>query len=205
MLLAGLRRTLIIILFSTIVGFVLGTLLAFGRRSKIKPLSFVCAAIVDILRNTPFLVQLFFIFYGLPQLGIKTNPMMTAIIALGINSSAPNCEVIRSGLMAVKTGYYECSLALGFSQFQTLRYVILPIAIRVAFKPLTSNFVNLVLTSSVAFYIAIPEIMGTAKTISARTGRTFEIYLIILLCYCVVTFLLSFISKCIDRKIAITL
>ena len=205
MLLLGVRRTLIIILFSTLLGFILGTLLAIGRRSKIGPISILCAAIVDILRNTPFLVQLFFIFYGLPQLGIQTDPMVTAIIALGINTSAPNCEVIRAGLMAVKTGYYECSLALGFSQFQTMRYVILPIALRVAFKPLTSNFVNLVLTSSVAFYITIAELMGTAKTVITRTGRPFEMYLVILFCYCVVTFTLSFIAKSIDRKISITL
>ena len=205
MLMQGIRLSLTIVLFSTILGFTLGTLLALGRRSKIKPLSLLCAAIVDILRNTPFLVQLFFIFYGLPTLGIQTNPMVTAIIALGINTSAPNCEMIRAGLMAVKTGYYECSLALGFSQFQTMRYVILPIALRVAFKPLTSNFVNLVLTSSTVFYIAIPEIMGSAKNIITRTGRPFEMYLVILVIYCVVTFTLSFVAKSIDRKIAITL
>ena len=205
MLFTGVRRTLIIILFSAIIGFALGTLLALGRRSKIKPLSFLCAAFVDVLRNTPFLVQLFFLFYGLPQLGIRLSPMMTAIIALGINTSAPNCEVIRAGLMAVKTGYYECSAALGFSPLQTIRYVILPIAMRVAFKPLTSNFVNLVLTSSIAFYITIAEVMGTAKTVISRTGRPFEMYLVILVCYCLVTFSLSFIAKSIDRKISITL
>ena len=205
MLLSGVRLSLVIILFSAILGFALGPLLAMGRRSKIKPLSLTCAAIVDVLRNTPFLVQLFFLFYGLPQLGLRPSPLVTAIIALGINTSAPNCEVIRAGLMAVKSGYYECSSALGFSYLQTMRYVILPIALRVAFKPLTSNFVNLVLTSSVAFYISIPEIMGTAKTVITRTARPFEMYFVILICYCLVTFSLSFIAKYIDRKISITL
>jgi len=205
MLLLGVRRSFIIIIFAAVIGFTLGTLLALGRRSKNKPLNLFCAAWVDFLRNTPFLVQLFFLFYGLPQFGIYLSPMTTAIIALGINTSAPNCEVVRAGLMAVKTGYYECSAALGFSPFQTMRYVVLPIALRVAFKPLTNNFVNLVLTSSVAFYISINEIMGTAKTITARTARPFEVYLVILVCYCVFTFSISFICKYIDRKISITL
>ena len=205
MLLLGARRTLTIIVFSAIIGFALGILLALGRRSKNKPLNIFCAAVVDFLRNTPFLVQLFFLFYGLPEIGINTDPMTTAIIALGINSSAPNCEVIRAGLMAVKTGYYECSAALGFSHFQTMRYVVLPISLRVAFKPLTSNFVNLALTSSVVFYISISEVMGTAKTIIARTSRPFEVYLVIWACYCVFTFSISFLSKYIDRKISITL
>lgn len=205
MLLLGVRKSFTIIIFSAIIGFALGILLALGRRSGNKPLNLFCAAVVDFLRNTPFLVQLFFIFYGLPWFGIRTTPMITAIIALGINSSAPNCEVIRAGLMAVKTGYYECSAALGFSPFQTMRYVVLPISLRVAFKPLTSNFVNLVLTSSVAFYISISEIMGTAKTISSRTSRPFEVYLVLLVCYCLFTFSISFIAKCIDRKISITL
>ena len=204
-LLLGIGRSFIIIFFSAIIAFILGILLALGKRSKIKPLYFLCAAVVDFLRNTPFLVQLFFFFYGLPYLGIRTTPMATAIIALGISASAPNCEVIRAGLMAVKTSYYECSAALGFSPFQTMRYVVLPISLRVAFKPLTSNFVNLVLTSSVAFIIAINEIMGVAKTISSRTSRPFEVYLVILVCYCMFTFSISFIAKCIDKKISITL
>ena len=205
MLLLGARRSFTIIFFAAIIGFTLGTILALGRRSRSKPLNILCAVIVDFLRNTPFLVQLFFVFYGLPEIGINTDPMLTAIIALGINVSASNCEVIRAGLMAVKTPYYECSAALGFSPFQTMRYVVLPIALRAAFKPLTSNFVNLVLTSSVAFYISISEIMGTAKTVIARTSRPFEVYLVILACYCVFTFTISFIAKYIDSKISITL
>jgi len=205
MLLEGVGRTFIIVVFSLIIGFVLGVLLALGRGSKTKILRGICTFIVDFLRNTPFLVQLFFFFYGLPQLGINTDPMITAIIALGINTSAPNCEVIRSGLLAVKKGYYECSAALGFTPFQTMIYVVLPISLRVAFKPLTSNFVNLVLTSAVAFYITVMELMGSAKTVTAHTSRPFEVYLVILVGYCAFTFLISFISKYIDKRISITL
>ncbi len=205
MMLQGAVQTVIIVIGSLILGFALGMLMAVLRRSRHKVLRGISIAWVDFLRNTPFLVQLFFLFYGLPVLGVNTNPIITAIIALGINSSAPNCEVIRSGLMAVKTGYYECAAALGFTPFQTMRYIVMPISLRVAFKPLTSNFVNLVLTSSVAFAVTVMEIMGSAKTVAARTSRPFEVYLLILVSYCVITFFISFVAKYIDKKISITL
>jgi polar amino acid transport system permease protein/putative glutamine transport system permease protein len=150
-------------------------------------------------------VQLFFLYFGLPELGIHTDPVITSIIALGINSSAGNCEVIRSGLMAVKEGFYESSYALGFSRFQTFQYIIFPIALRIAFKPLTSNFINLILTSSVAFSITVNDLMGASKTVAARTARPFEVYIFILVAYCIFTFSLSFLAKAIDRKISINL
>jgi len=205
LLLEGAIRSLTIIFFSAIIGFIFGTMLALGRRANCKLLNVLCAAIVDVLRNTPFLVQLFFMFYGLAQLGIKTQPMITVIITLGISASASNCEVIRAGFLAVKKQYFECSAALGFSPLLTLRYVVLPISLRVAFKPLTNNFVNLILTSAVAFYIGIPELMGNAQTIISRVSRPFEMYLVILMCYCIFTFALSFLAKIIDRRISITL
>ncbi len=205
LLLEGASRTLLIVVFSLFFSFVLGLIVALMRRSNHKGLQRIGAAWVDFLRNTPFLVQLLFMFYGLPVLGIQTDPIITSIIALSINSSAPNCEVIRAGLLAVKKGYYECAAALGFSPMQTLRYVVLPVSLRLAFKPLTSNFINLVLTSAVAFSVTAVETMGAAKTIAARTSRPFEVYLLILLSYCVFTFFISFVAKAIDRRISITL
>ncbi|MHC1691770.1 MAG: amino acid ABC transporter permease [Sphaerochaetaceae bacterium] len=204
-LLQGALYTLLISLAALLLGFILGLLVALMRRSNHKTLRFLGTAWVEFLRNTPFLVQLFFLYFGLPELGIHTDPIMTSIIALGINASAPNCEVIRSGLMAVKKGYYECSYALGYSSFQTFRYIILPVALRIAFKPLTSNFINLILTSSVVFSITVNDLMGTSKTVAARTARPFEVYIFIMLAYCVFTFILSFAAKAIDRKISINL
>jgi ABC-type amino acid transport system permease subunit len=175
------------------------------RRSRFVVLRAIGTFWVDFLRNTPFLVQLYFLFYGLPALGINTNPMITAIIGLSINSSAPNCEALRAGLLAVKKDYYQCSAALGLSQFQTLWLVVVPIALRVAFRSLTSNFVNLVLTTSAAFSITVDELMGISKTITARASRPFEMYLFIMAAYCVFTFLVSFAAKAINKRIEITL
>jgi len=205
MFLGGVSITLKVCVGSLVIGFFLGAILAIMKQSKSKLARGIAIVWVDVLRNTPFLVQLFFFYYGLPQLGIYVDPLVVGIVALGINSSAPNCEVIRSGLMAVKTGYYETSTALGYSKFQTFLYVVMPIALRLSFKPLTSNFVNLVLTSSVTYGITLMEIMGVAKTVSARSNRPFEIYVILLVSYCAFTYLVSFVAKAIDRKIHINL
>lgn len=201
----GVLLTLKICAGSLIIGFFLGAILAVMRQSRSRFARGFAAAWVEILRNTPFLIQLFFFYFGLPQFGVYVDALAVAIIALGINSSAPNCEVIRAGLMAVKTGYYEASSALGFTRFQTFLHVVMPISLRLAFKPLTSNFVNLVLTSSVCYGITLMEIMGVAKTVSARSNRPFEIYLILLVAYCAFTYLVSFVAKAIDRKIEIKL
>lgn len=204
-LIRGVCNTLFISACCMVGGFVLGLLIALCRRSKVKPLQWFGFFWVDILRNTPFLVQLMFLYFGLPQIGIPISPMAVVILALCINTSAVHCEVIRAGLMAVKKGYYECSLALGYSMPQTLLHVVIPISIRVAFKPLVSNFINLVLTSSIAFSVTVMDLMGAAKVINGRTDRPFEIYLMLLVIYCIITFIISSVSKVIDKKIAIQL
>lgn len=201
----GVGLTVKICIGSLIISFFLGMILAIMRESKNKVARVVSTVWVEVLRNTPFLIQLFFFYYGLPMIGIYIDALVVAIVALGINSSAPNCEVIRSGLMAVKKGYYEATYALGFSKFQTFTKVIMPIALRLAFKPLTSNFVNMVLTSSTCYGITLMEIMGVAKTVSARSNRPFEVYIILMIAYCIFTYLISFICKAIDKKIEIKL
>lgn len=205
MLLDGMLTTLIIVIWCLIIGLVVGTIVALLRQSKNRVVRMIATFYVDLLRNTPFLVQLFFFYYGLPALGINTDAMITSIIALGINTSAQNSEIIRSGLLAVKKEYYECATALGYTKLQTLVNFVLPISFRVAFKSLVSNFINLVLTSSVCFSVTVVETMGAAKIISGRTSRPFEIYLLILLCYCIFTYIISFLSKILDSKIHIEL
>ena len=194
MLLKGAYKTIYISFGALILGFVLGVIVALMRQSNNKVLKTIGAIWVEFLRNTPFLVQLFFLYFGLPELGIKTDPIVTSILALGINASAPNCEVIRSGLMAIKKGLYESSYALGHSSFQIFRYVILPVSLRIAFKPLTSNFINLILTSSVVFSITVNDLMGTSKTVAAQTARPFEVFIFILFAYAIFTFIISFVA-----------
>ena len=205
LLLTGAMQTLLISLLSLVFGFFGGLIVAVMRQSPIKALNLIGTVWVEVLRNTPFLVQLFFLYFGLPEIGIRPSPIATAVVALSVNQSATNGETIRAGLMAVKKGFYESSYALGFSKFETFRFVIIPITLRLIFRPLTSNFINLILTSSLAFSVTVNELMGVSKTIAASTARPFEGYLVILLGFASFTFMLSWISSIVDRKIAIRL
>ena len=176
-LLNGLKITFLISIFSLVIGFFLGLVIAFMRISKSKILSKMAIAYVEFFRNTPFLVQLFFFYFGLPELGIITEPITTAIIALGVNSAANNSEVIRAGIISINKGLVEAAESLGLTKFQVVRLVIIPNALRVTFRPLGSNFINLILTTSVAVSITANELMSNAMTLSSNSFRPFEIYL----------------------------
>lgn len=199
-LLNGLKITFLISIFSLVIGFFLGLVIAFMRISKSKILSKMAIAYVEFFRNTPFLVQLFFFYFGLPELGIITEPITTAIIALGVNSAANNSEVIRAGIISINKGLVEAAESLGLTKFQVVRLVIIPNALRVTFRPLGSNFINLILTTSVAVSITANELMSNAMTLSSNSFRPFEIYLSILVLYCILTFSLSGIIHFVDKK-----
>ena len=199
-LLNGLKITFLISIFSLVIGFFLGLVIAFMRISKSKLLSKIAIAYVEFFRNTPFLVQLFFFYFGLPELGIITEPITTAIIALGVNSAANNSEVIRAGIISINKGLVEAAESLGLTKFQVVRLVIIPNALRVTFRPLGSNFINLILTTSVAVSITANELMSNAMTLSSNSFRPFEIYLSILVLYCILTFSLSGIIHFVDKK-----
>ena len=199
-LLNGLKITFLISIFSLFIGFFLGMVIAFMRISKSKLLSKIAIAYVEFFRNTPFLVQLFFFYFGLPELGIITEPITTAIIALGVNSAANNSEVIRAGIISINKGLVEAAESLGLTKFQVVRLVIIPNALRVTFRPLGSNFINLILTTSVAVSITANELMSNAMTLSSNSFRPFEIYLSILVLYCILTFSLSGIIHFVDKK-----
>ena len=202
---AGMKMTVVLTFFSLFFGFLLGVGFALMHNSKNRLLHLIAVSWVEFIRNTPFLVQLFFLYYGLPELGINTSPISTGIIALAINISAGNCEVIRAGLLGVKSAYIECSLALGFSPFQTILHTTVPIAVRLCFRSLMNNFINLVLTSSVTFSITVIELMGTGKLVSTWTSRPIEVFLTVMLAYCVITFTLTGIGALVNKRIAIEL
>ena len=203
--LQGMKITVILTSSSLVFGFILGVIFALLHNSKNRALHLIALSWVEFIRNTPFLVQLFFLYYGLPELGISTSPITTGIIALSLNVSAANCEVIRAGLLGVKKSYIESSLALGFSPFQIVLHTTVPIAVRLCFRSLMNNFINLVLTSSVVFSITVIELMGTGKLVSTWTSRPIEVFLTVMLAYCVITFTLTAIGALVNKKIAIQL
>jgi polar amino acid transport system permease protein/putative glutamine transport system permease protein len=197
-LLRGLGITFLISIGSLLLSLIIALPVAFIRNSHIRSLRFLSSVYVEFFRNTPLLAQLFFFFYGLPELGIDTNAIVVSIIAIGLNTGAYNSEVIRAGLLSVDKGLIDASYALGMSQLQSTVYVVLPNAFRVAFKPLSSTFINMVLGTSTAASVTANELMNSGVVLAGNVFRPFEIYSTIFVGYCLLTFALSFIAKFAD-------
>lgn len=190
-LLAGLGVTVMVSVAAIVLSFVLGVGLAICRISSIKALRVFAAAYIDLFRNTPFIVQLFFIYFGLPEIGVPTDPVVTGIVALGLSGAAGNAEIIRSGIETVGKGVVDAARSFGLSTFQLYRFIVMPIALRIAWRPLGNAFVNLVLTTSIVSVITVNDLTGNASNISAETFKPFEVFFTVLLMYCVVTFAVS--------------
>ncbi len=179
----GAGMTILLIAVTTVVGTVLSILGAAARRIRHKLLRQAIAAYVEIIRNTPFLVQLFFIFFGLPTLGIRLDPVIAAILAMILNMSAYTTEIVGAGLDAVPQGQKEAAAALGLRPRQVFVKVVLPQALKVIYPALTSQIVIMMLESAVVSQIAVRELTYEADMLQARTFRAFETYLIITLVY----------------------
>jgi His/Glu/Gln/Arg/opine family amino acid ABC transporter permease subunit len=168
-----------------------GALVAVARTSASGPLRRAAAIYVDVFRNIPFIVQLFFFYYGLPELGIYLNAFVTGVIALSIAGGAFASDVIRSGILAIEPGILEAAEVSGLSKGTTLRRIVLPIALRTSIRPLGSVLINLVLTSSILSTITLNEFTGSAKIVAADTFRPFEVYAALLVAYASLTYLIS--------------
>jgi polar amino acid transport system permease protein len=148
-------------------------------------------AFVELVRNTPFLIQIFFIYFGLPAIGIRFDPNMAAVIALAINGTAYAIEIIRSGVDAIAHGQVEAGRALGLRPVQIFRHIILRPALRTIYPSLTSQFIFLMLTSSVVSSITANELTHVAAEIEGRTFRSFEVYFTVTLLYGAMALMLS--------------
>lgn len=180
-----------------IIAFTVGTL----RSEKLpKPLLSLLRAYIEIFRGTPLLIQLFFIYYGLPSIGISMNGMTAAVVGLALNSGAYMSEVVRASILSVDKGQKEAALALGYSNFQSLRYIIYPQAIRVALPPLMNSFSNLLKESSLVSVLAITELTRSGQLIYTRTYRAFEIYLTLGALYFLMTYAVSIVSARLERR-----
>ncbi len=180
---SGAAMTLFLIAVSAVAGIVLSVLGAAGRRSRHAWLRHAIASYVELIRNTPFLVQLFFIFFGLPSLGIRLDPVAAAILAMTLNMTAYTTEIVGAGLDAVPKGQREAALALGLRPRLVFIKIVLPQALKVIYPALTSQIVIMMLESAVVSQIAVRELTYEADLLQARTFRAFETYFIITLVY----------------------
>ncbi|MDY0222659.1 MAG: amino acid ABC transporter permease [Desulfobacterium sp.] len=165
-----------------------------------KILDILLGIYVEIFRGTPLLIQLFFIYYGLPSIGILLEPVTAAVIGLSLNSGAYMSEVVRASIGAIDKGQYEASLCLGYKKFQVYRYVVLPQAFRVALPTLMNYFSTLIKETSLISVLSIAEITRIGNQIYARTLSPFEIYITIGAIYFVMTYAVALISKQIEKQ-----
>ena len=171
--------------------FVMGALVAIAVTSASKWLRRAALVYVDLFRNIPFIVQLFFFYYGLPELGIYIDAFTTGVIALSIAGGAFTSDVIRAGILAIDPGIIEAAEVSGLSKRMTFTRIVLPIALRTSVRPLGSVFINLILTSSILSTITLNELTGTAKIVASDTFRPFEVYFVLLVAYAALTWLVS--------------
>jgi polar amino acid transport system permease protein len=170
------------------------------RDSAVAPLRWLTMAFVELIRNTPFLVQIYFIFFALPLAGIVFNPTITAIIALGLNGGAYAIEIIRGGVQSIDRGQIEAGLALGLRKAVVFRTIVLKPALRAIYPSLTSQFVLLTLTTSIASAISAYELTSVAKRIESDSFRSFEVYGTITLLYLAMSWLVMLVLKAVGAR-----
>jgi polar amino acid transport system permease protein len=189
-LLKGCAGTLLLALSGMLIALVIGIAGVVLRDSRTRPLRWGVIAFVELIRNTPVLVQIYFIFFALPLIGIRLTPTPTAIIALGVNGGAYAIEIIRGGVQSIHKGQIEAGMALGLHKADVFRFIVLRPALRAVFPSLTGQFVMLTLTTSIASAIAAYELTSVAKLIENASFRSFEVYGTITVLYFLISWLM---------------
>lgn len=182
-LIAGTGRTLALTAIGAVAGLGVGTLGAVARAWHLAPFDRLFAVYVEMIRNTPFLVQLFFVFFGLPALGVQLNEWQAAIFAVVINLGAYSTEIIRAGIEATPRGQIEAAASLAMSRPQIFRHVVLAPALLRVWPALCSQVVIVMLGTSVCSQIATEELTFAANFIQSRNFRAFETYFLVTAMY----------------------
>ncbi len=179
----GVAFTIALTAISALVGVAVGVVCAWARAYGPAWARWMVGAYVETIRNTPFIVQLFFIFFGLPSLGVKLSPELASVLAMVINLGAYSTEIVRAGLEATPKGQWEAAAALGLTQAQTFRDVVLVPALKKVWPALTSQIIIVMLGSAVCGQISTEELSYAANLIQSRNFRAFEAFIVAALLY----------------------
>ncbi|WP_431814753.1 amino acid ABC transporter permease [Limosilactobacillus portuensis] len=202
-LLQGLGITIEISVASIICSFIIGTLLGIIRYAKIKYLSAIVGFIIDLIRNLPLLLIIFFTYFGLPNIGVKPEIIPAAIMALTVFESSMVAEIVRSGINSIDYGQTEGALANGLTKWQALRLVVLPQAIKNMLPALVSQFISLVKDTSLATIIVLPELMYHAQIIYGQnTNYIIPVFVALAVLYFIVCYSLSLLARYLDKHLA---
>ncbi|WP_136065240.1 amino acid ABC transporter permease [Modicisalibacter radicis] len=182
-ILVGLVTTLWLTVVTTLVGIALAVVVAYVRDGESAIASRVLGAYVEVIRNTPFIVQLFFLFFGLPALGIPISATVAALLAMVLNLGAYTAEILRAGIDSTARGQHEAARALGLSRLQGFRHVVLVPAFSRVYPSLISQCIIVMLGSAVVSQISVLDLTYAANFIQSRSFRGFEVYLVVTLIY----------------------
>lgn len=203
LLAAGYRNTVVLVIVSFGVSLLLGTLVATFRIAPVPLLPVVARAEVELFRNTPLLLQMFFFRLAVPSLGIQVTPFQAAAMALSLYTGAYVTEVVRSGIASVGPGQLEAARSLGLSFPKSLRFVVLPQAFRRVIPPLGNLTIAMVKNSAIAAAVSYPELVFQADVLNGRTAATFELFTGIALGFWTLTLPLSFAISRLERRLVI--
>lgn len=203
-LIQGAFVTIKLTTFSVIIGTIIGTFLGLARVWKNKFFQTFAKVYIEFFRGTPLLIQLFLLYYGLPNLGIELPPYVAAVLGLGLNSGAYVGEIVRSGITSIDKGQMEAARSVGMSYFQSMRYVILPQAIKRVIPPLGNEFIALLKDSSLVSVIAVKDLTRQGRLIISRTYESFLLFAAVAVFYFVMTFAMTRLVNYIERRLSVS-
>jgi polar amino acid transport system permease protein len=202
MLLKGLQVTLYIFVIAIILGFLIGLVIALLRLAPLKVLNWIAKVYVDAIRGTPFIVQLFFIYFGVNSLQvISLNSTTAGIITVAINAGAYFAEIIRAGIQSIDKGQTEAARSIGFTGPQTMRYVVLPQAFRRMLPTITNQSIISLKDTSLLSVIGIADLTQQGQIQASATFEAFKIWLAVGIIYFIIIYLLTMLANFIERRI----
>lgn len=196
-----LKGTIPLTIISFAAGLVIAVAAALARLSSIRPLDWLARVYISIIRGTPLLVQLFIVFFGLGQIGIKLDPFAAACIAFSLNVGGYAAEIVRASILSVPRGQYEAATVIGMDYWQSMRRIVLPQATRIAVPPLSNTLLSLIKDSALASLVLVPELFREAQITAANTFEYLPLYTMAALYYWVLCYLVSLAQGPLERRL----
>ena len=200
LLIAALQVTVPLSAIAFVLALVLGVIAAGARAYSFKPLSWLAWLYIWAFRGTPLLVQLFIVFYGLPKLGLTLNVWTAAIITLTLNTGAYVAESFRAAVSSIPRGQFEAARTLNFTRAQTLRYVVIPQAVRIALPTLGNDLIDLIKGTSLVSVISMVDLFQTGRQIASRTFEPLAMYTEVAIIYLIIFTVLSWAQSYLENR-----
>lgn len=203
LLMHGLYFTLLVSIVSNVIGLILGLIFRLMQVSKLAILKVISTVYVDVIQGTPLLIQLLFVYFGIPMAShISMTPLIAGFIAMSINTGAYMTEIFRAGINSIDTGQTEAGRSLGLPYGKTMQLVILPQAVRQMIPPFVNQITHEIKDTSLLSVIGVAELTMTAQSIYAQNFRAFEMLFIVAMIYLIVIYLFRTLAKVLERKLS---